>query len=99
MTAQINPDIRVFLENLLLEKKITAEGELKEKMVLELHERLQTLFLQIIVEKLNPEELTTLETPGKSAEEVQGFLLEKIPGLKEDFKQAMAEFRQAFLQG
>lgn len=99
MTAQINPEIRIFLENLLVEKDIEAEGELKEKMVSELHERLQTLFLQIIVEKLSPEELMALETPGKTADEVQGFLLEKVPGLKDEFKRAMTEFRAAFLEG
>lgn len=95
----MNPEIRLFLESLLADKAIKAEGELKEKMISELNERLQALFLQIILEKLDPEDMEEFETPGKSAEDVQSLLMTKIPGLKDDFKRAMAEFRQAFLQG
>ena len=100
MDKIITPEIYMFLENLLIDKKIHVEGELKEQMIADLNDRLEVRFNQLVIEHLSVRELDTLAdvaTDGPQA--VQSFLRKSIKNIDKIFAEAMDEFAQAFLEG
>lgn len=98
---EIRPEIRAFLEKLLDDKGIKVPQELKEAMIADLNQRLQVRLQQIVVEKLDTEDLNALDdiALNKGQDGVQGFLREKIKNLDKLFADAMQEFGTAFLKG
>jgi len=100
MSENINREIRAFLENLLEEKKVNAPDALREQLILDLYQRLQQKFMQVVVKNLNPRDLKALDEIAMTGEDkVQSFLLSKIKNLNQLFKQTMVEFRQVYLEG
>lgn len=100
MNKLISPEIRAFLEKLLVDKKINVSGELKEQMISDLYDRLEVRFNQLIIEHLSVTELETLATKAEEGPEVvQGFLRKSIKNIDELFAGAMREFAQAYLEG
>ncbi len=100
MNENLNPQIRLFLESLLTERGIKVPADLREQMLSDLNDRLQVRFQQIITEQLSAADLKALDqTAPKGEATVQDFLRSKISNLDQLLIQAMAEFRQAFLQG
>lgn len=100
MKEKMDPQIKVFLDSLLAERQIDVPAELKETMIDELNQRLQVRFQQIITEQLSEQDLAALDELAPSGQEaVQAFLRTKIANIDQLLMQAMAEFRQAFLEG
>lgn len=96
----ISPEIRSFLDKLLTQKKIEAQGALRDSMISDLNDRLEVRFNQLIVEHLSVAELETLAA---TAEEgplaVQSFLRKTVKNIDELFAQAMQEFAETYLEG
>jgi hypothetical protein len=100
MEKIITPEIRVFLEKLLLDKKIDVSGELKEQMIADLNDRLEVRFSQLIIEHLSVDELDELgEIAEEGSDAVQAFLRKHIKNIDQIFGEAMSDFAEVFLQG
>ena len=100
MDKIISPEIRSFLEKLLMDKKINAQGELREQMISDLYDRLEVRFNQLIIEHLSVAELDTLaEVSEQGTEAVQSFLRKNIKNIDKLFAEAMEEFKQVYLEG
>lgn len=98
--SNIKPEVHLFLQDLLAEKGIQVDEETERDMIAQLHDRLQALFMQVVVSELDEQGMETFERlAGEGEQALQGFLAEKIPNINELFMRAMAEFRRAFLQG
>ena len=96
----IPPEIKAFLEKLLMDKKINATGDLRDQMVSDLYDRLEVRFNQLIIEHLSVQELDTLaEVSEQGSEAVQSFLRKNIKNIDKLFAEAMQEFAQAYLEG
>lgn len=93
------PEIRQFLEELLVEAKIeNPDPALKEMMIGDLYDRLQVRLVQVLAEHLDGSDLDrysqlAAEDQAKGME----FLQSKNKNMPQYFLQAMQEFRQTFL--
>lgn len=83
-----------------MDKKINAQGELREQMISDLYDRLEVRFNQLIIEHLSVAELDTLaEVSEQGTEAVQSFLRKNIKNIDKLFAEAMEEFKQVYLEG
>lgn len=99
---QIPPEIRSFLEGLLEDAGVKAEGEMKEEMLRELFQRLDTYIITSIVEKLPPEnldEFIKMNEEKRSKEEIEQFVKAHVPSASEFFADTFLKFRQLYLGG
>ena len=92
------PEIRAFLEGLLDEVKIAAKGDLRENMISDLYERLQSRFMQVLAEHLAEADLKTYTNlAAENQQKAVEFLQAREPKFPEYLLQAMQEFKQTFL--
>lgn len=100
-STQITPEIRSFLESLLADANMTTlDDGVKEEMISELYARLDNFLSSHLVDSLPPEEVEnfiTMNGEGKSKEEVEQFLKDKIPNSEQVFTDAFIEFRNMYL--
>ena len=100
MDKIISPEIRTFLEKLLVDKGIKTEGSLKEQMISDLADRLEVRFNQLVIEHLSVSELETLAAMAEEGPDaVQGFLRKSIKNIDKLFAEAMTDFAQVYLEG
>lgn len=98
--AQINPDVRSFLENLLKDAGMTLDDQMREEMIKELYARLDNYITTAIIDNLpaeNLEEFIKMNEEKKSKEELEQFLKNKMPNAQEVFAKAFADFRALYL--
>ena len=97
--VQMPQEIRIFLESLLSEAKIdNPDPVLKEMMLNDLFERLQTRLIQLLVEHLDEKELEEYERlSAENPVEAFNFVYSKKSNIHELIIKAMEEFRQTFL--
>jgi len=100
MEKMISPEIRMFLEKLLTDKKITVQGPLREQMISDLNDRLEVRLNQVVIEHLSADQL---EQMAKAAEEgqdaVRVFLRKHIKNLDKIMAEALNEFARIYLEG
>lgn len=100
-SIQIPPDMRTYITNLLNDAGISnLDEELREAMIKEVYERLDQYITSVIVEHMQPEhvdEFIRMNEEKKPQEEVQKFLLEKIPNAQEVMTKAFTDFRELYL--
>lgn len=97
------PEIKSFLEGIMLDANITtADEETKDEMLKELFARFDNFMTSSIVENLKEEDMDEFIKMGaekKPREEIEKFITEKIPNASEVFSQAMMTFRETYLGG
>lgn len=97
---QIPQEIKNFLESILNDANISAEGTLREEMIKELYARLDEYLTNVIVDKMPAEHLEAfikINEEGKSKEEIDAFLRNNLPNAQEVFTNAFADFRDLYL--
>ncbi|EKD90831.1 MAG: hypothetical protein ACD_30C00081G0002 [uncultured bacterium] len=98
---QIPPDVRSFLEGLLTDAGMTSlDDEMREEMLKELYGRLDNHLSATIIDNLPPEnldEFIKLNEDGKTKEEIESYLKEKMPNAQEVLAKAFIEFRDLYL--
>ena len=98
--VQITPEVRSFLDGLLEDAGMNFEPEMKEQMIKELFARLDNHIISVIVENMPPEnldEFIKLNEEKKPKEEIEKFLVDKMPNAKEVMAQAFVQFRDLYL--
>jgi hypothetical protein len=78
----------------------SADESMREEMLKELFARFDNFMTSSIVENLKEEdmeEFIQMGNEGKSQEEIQKFITEKIPNAQDVFSQAMMDFRSMYL--
>ena len=101
-TSQIPQDIRTFLENLLEDSGLVLTAEMKESMIEELYPRLEQKLIADAIEHMKPEdadEFAVLIQSNKSQEELQQFILTRLPNAQDIFASSLVDFRNYFLEG
>lgn len=95
------PEVRTFLEGILQDANMTtADDEMREEMLKELFARFDNYMTSSIVENLKEEdmeEFIKMGDEGRTREEIEKFISEKIPNAQEVFSQAMMDFRNLYL--
>ena len=90
-----------FLDSCLWDKGIReVPPEIKEKMIADLADRLQSWLLQATVKELSEKDAKDMEKlldKGALQAEVTAFLKSRISNLDDIYKQAMESFKQAYL--
>lgn len=98
---QIDPQVKIFIDNLLKDAGMTSVDEaMREEMVKELYVRLDNYLASVIAENLPQEhfdEFIKLNEEKKSREEVEKFLKDKVPDVDQVFAKAFAYFRTMYL--
>lgn len=98
---QIPPETRAFLESLLDEVHMEyVDEKQKEEMLSQLYARLDYFLTAKIIDSLSDADLETftqMNEQAKSREEIEGFIMEKIPNAQEVFKNAFLEFRELYV--
>lgn len=99
--VKIPPEVKSFLESLMTDAGVEAVDEaMKEQMVLELYSRLDNFIATTIIKDMpaeHTEEFIRLNEEGKSREEIDKFMREKIPNCEELFAKAFIDFRDIYL--
>jgi hypothetical protein len=98
--SQIPQEIKNFLESILNDANMSAEGTLREEMIKELYARLDEYLTNVIVDKMPAEHLEAfikINEEGKSKEEIDTFLRSNLPNAQEVFTNAFADFRDLYL--
>jgi hypothetical protein len=94
-------EIRAFIEAVLADTgMIEPDEEVKEEMVKELYVRLDEYITAAIVENLPEEqvdEFIKMNEEKKPMDEIQKFLIDKMPNSKEVFENAFSGFRNMYL--
>ncbi len=100
-TVAIDPDIRLFLENLLDEKGIFFSApETREQMLQDLYIRLEKFILLTLAQELTPadgNQLVQMVEQNNSITAVQSFLKLKIPDLDQKLTKTLLQFRNIYL--
>ena len=99
-TKQIPQEIRSYLEGLIADSGLLVEEDTKEGVLQELYARLDNFLASAILENIPEEEHDNfIDQSGqkKSMEEMQNYLMEKIPNAKEVLTKAFVEFRNLYL--
>jgi hypothetical protein len=95
---QIPPETYAFLESLLSEVHMEyVDPQQKEEMLMQLYARLDYFLTAKIIDAIPDADLeafTQMNEQGKSREEVEAFIMEKVPQAQELFKNAFLEFRR-----
>ena len=98
---QIPPEMRTYILSLLADAGITDIDEgLREDMVNEIFVRLDKYIISVIIDNMDTADVETfiqMNEDKKSQEEVQKFILEKIPNAQEVMTKAFVDFRQLYL--
>lgn len=101
MNKQIPPEIIKYLESLLEEAgKSSSDESAQADLVNKLYEELDNYIAIVIGAKLPAEhlnEFSKLNQENKSPEEIEKFLLEKLPNAKEVFSKAFLDFKNKYL--
>ncbi len=98
---QIPPETRAFLESLLEEVHMEAVDDTqKEEMLVQLYARLDYFLTAKIIDAIPEADLdafTQMNEQGKSREEVEAFIMEKVPQAQDLFKDAFLEFHDLYV--
>jgi hypothetical protein len=98
---QIPPETYAFLESLLSEVHMEyVDPQQKEEMLMQLYARLDYFLTAKIIDAIPDADLeafTQMNEQGKSREEVEAFIMEKVPQAQELFKNAFLEFRELYV--
>ena len=98
---QIPPDMKVYIESLLNDAGMTElDDTLRNEMVQEIFIRLDKYITSVIIENMKPEDVELfikMNDEGKSQEEMQTFIKEKIPNAQEVMTNAFINFRELYL--
>ena len=100
-TATIDPDIRLFLDDLLDEKGIFfSSPETREQMIQDLYVRLEKFILLTLAKELSPEDgnqlLQLIENQAPKST-IQAFLQLKIPDLNNKMANVLLQFKSIYL--
>lgn len=99
--SNIPAEIKSFLEALLADAGITTiDDETRDEMVKELYVRLDHYLTNTIIENMpreNIEEFIKMNETKKSMEEMQKFLMDKMPNAQGVFVKAFDDFRNMYL--
>jgi hypothetical protein len=99
--SDIPPDIRNFLVGLLTDAGMAdMDEQVKEEMMTQLFERLDTYLAGVLVDKLPPEkmeEFIDMNNTEATPEQIDAFLKQNIPNAQEEFARAFAEFRNMYV--
>jgi len=99
--ATIDPDIRLFLDDLLDEKGIFfSSPETREQMIQDLYVRLQKFFLLTLAQELSPadgNQLAQMIENQAPESTIQAFLQLKIPNLQDKLVDLFLTFRSIYL--
>lgn len=94
-------EIKSFLESLLADAGMTTlDEQTREEMVKELYVRLDHYLTNTIIENMPPahlEEFVKMNESKKSMDEVQEFLISKMPDAQGVFVKAFDDFRNLYL--
>ncbi len=97
----VPPEIHAFLDGLLVDAGMTTlDGDTREEMIKELFVRLDHYITTVLIEKLPPEnldEFMKLNEEKKPMNEIQKYLMAKLPNAQEVFTNAFADFRDLYL--
>lgn len=100
-SIDIPPEMRTYISNLLEDAGISnLDPDLKEEMIHEVYMRLDKYITSVIVENMQSEDIETfikMNDDKKSQEEVQNFLIQKIPNVQEVMTKAFVDFRDIYL--
>lgn len=100
-TLEIPAEIKTYLENILEDAHITAVDEVMQReLINELYARFDAFLAAKIIDNLPPEnveEFITMNEEGRPQEEVQKFMMEKIPDTEDVFAKIFIEFRERYL--
>ncbi|MEK7070251.1 MAG: DUF5663 domain-containing protein [Patescibacteria group bacterium] len=99
---KIPQDVRDFLESLLTDANMLFnEDSAKEEMIKELFARLDSYLATTIAENMPDEHLDAfikMNEDGKTREEIEAFIKDKMPNASEIFAKAFADFRDMYLR-
>ena len=94
-------EIKSFLEEVLGEANIESPTpELKEAMIGDLSGRLEQWLMMTVAKQLKPEDGVALEKlleKRVTQEEIQSFLVQRVPDIEAIIAQAMLDFKNAYL--
>lgn len=97
----ITPEIRRFLENLLVEANITPVDDLmEEQLIQELYVRLDNFMAKAIFENMPPEhieEFIKMNEENWPKEKINQFISEKIPSSQDVFAKTLILFHDIYL--
>ena len=97
----MNPEIKKFLQETLRAAGQTGLGDVIEaQMIKDLYTRLEDRLTTVSLSKLSEEkrlELEDMVENGENPDAVQAFLQKNIPNYQQVFGQALAEFRQTYI--
>lgn len=97
----IPPDIRAFLEGILQDSgMVTLDEVTREDMIKELFVRLDKHLTNTIVESLPDEHIDAflkMQEENKPREEIEQFIIDKIPDSQQVFINAFSAFRNEYL--
>lgn len=103
MSTNIEPEIRIFLEKIIAEKKFeNLSDQLREAMINSLYPRLQAYLFTAITKELDEATIKDLDLMMEgnidyTQSEIQMFLKGRIPNIEEITAAAMLEFRAVYL--
>ncbi|NTU47222.1 hypothetical protein HGA88_06355 [Candidatus Roizmanbacteria bacterium] len=101
VTNEVPQEIKGFLESLIADSGLTIiDDQVKEQMIQDLFVRLDDYIASEIADKLEGEDFDTfvkMNEDGKSREEIEKFLQEKLPNAQEVFINAFTDFRNLYL--
>ncbi len=101
---EMDPNIKKFLEGLLVEAGMSELPEAeREQMIQDLYIRLEDKLMLSVLEAL-PEDKRAdfqgrIEADDMSAEQVEQYIRENLPNYQQVFAQAFAHFRELYLSG
>lgn len=97
----IPQDIKIFLESILKDAgMMTLDDGAKEEMIKELFVRLDKHLTNTIVESLPDEHIDAflkMQEENKSRQEIEQFIIDKIPNSQQVFINAFSSFRNEYL--
>ena len=100
-TATIDPDIRLFLDDLLDEKGIFfSSPETREQMIQDLYVRLEKFILLTLAKELSPadgNQLAQMIENQAPESTIQAFLQLKIPDLNNKMANVLLQFKSIYL--
>src|SRR3989344_6342252 len=97
---EIPAEVRSYLEGLLKDSGMAVDDDMKEEMIKELFARLDKHMTATIVDNMpqeHIEEFIRMTEEKKPREEIEKYIVEKIPNAKEVLSQSFVEFRDLYL--
>lgn len=100
-TPEMPESVKTFLESLLVESGFTPiDDAMKQEMINQLYVKLDNFLSTAIIENMPPQyidEFLKLNEEGKSKEEIENFIRERMPNAQEVFARTMVNFRDIYL--